>query len=68
MTGRLLIDLPDELVEAIAAGVAEILETRQAPPAEHGWLRGAEAIADYIGSPRSRVYTLRLGPANPHPP
>jgi hypothetical protein len=31
---------------------------------DDGWLRGAQAIADYIGSPRSRVYAL----ANCTPP
>lgn len=27
-------------------------------PADDGWLRGASAIADYLGCPRSRVYAL----------
>jgi hypothetical protein len=51
------LDLPPELLDAIAERVAAILAAREAP-ADDGWLRGAEAIADYIGSTASRVYAL----------
>lgn len=54
---RLSFDVPPELLEAIAQRTAEILAERQAP-AEDGWLRGAKAIAGYIGAPPSRVYSL----------
>ncbi|MEK6251254.1 MAG: hypothetical protein AABM43_04795 [Actinomycetota bacterium] len=58
MTGPLLtLDLPPELIDAIAERVAAILAERQGPT-DDGWLRGAEAIGDYIGAPRSRVYAL----------
>jgi hypothetical protein len=51
----LSIDLPPELLEAVAARVAELLADR---PDGDGWLRGADAIAAYVGAPRSRVYAL----------
>lgn len=47
-------ELPPELLEAIAERVADLLAERDGD----GWLRGADAIAAYIGSPRSRVYAL----------
>jgi hypothetical protein len=55
--GKLTLALPDKLVEQIAQRVAEILGERTAP-AEDGWLRGASAIADYIGASPDRVYAL----------
>lgn len=57
MTTQLSLDLPPDLIDAIAERVAAILAERQ-EPAEDGWLRGAESIAAYIGAPRSRVYAL----------
>lgn len=56
----LTLALPDELLEELAHRVADLLEQRGhgAPPAVDGWLRGAEAIAEYIGAPASRVYGL----------
>lgn len=57
MTRGTISAVPDELVERIAQRAAEIVAERQ-QPADDGWLRGAEAIAAYIGSPRSRVYAL----------
>ena len=48
----------DELVEQIARRAAELLSEQASPPAEDGWLRGAERIAAYLDCPRSRVYAL----------
>jgi hypothetical protein len=53
---ELRVEIPDQLVEAIAARAAELVADRESPA--DGWLRGAEAIAEYIGAPRSRVYAL----------
>ncbi len=53
------LQLSDELLEAVARRVAELLAERQAAPnGADGWLRGADAIGGYIGCPRSRVYAL----------
>ena len=57
--GSLAIAAPPELIEAIAERAAEIVMERSRPePEANGWLRGASAIADYIGAPASRVYAL----------
>lgn len=48
----------DELVEAIARRVDAMLAERETPTDEDRWLRGGEAIAAYLGSTRSRVYSL----------
>jgi hypothetical protein len=53
----LTVDLPGGFVEAVAQRVAELLAER-VPASEDGWLRGADAIARYVGAPRSRVYAL----------
>lgn len=52
------LDIGDELVERIAERAAELVAGRQDEAAGDGWLRGADKIADYIDSPRSRVYAL----------
>lgn len=52
--GRLALEFPDELLDALADRVAE----RLVRPSDDGWLRGAEAIANYIAAPPSRVYAL----------
>lgn len=57
MSVPLTLDLPPELIDVIAERAAAILVEREAPP-EDRWLRGAEQIAAYIGSTRSRVYAL----------
>jgi hypothetical protein len=54
----LSVDVADELVERIAERAAELLAGQQAESTKDGWLRGAERIAAYIDSPRSRVYAL----------
>ena len=55
--GGVRITLPPEFFEAVAQRAAEIVASSQ-PTSEDGWLRGADAIAAYIGAPRSRVYAL----------
>ena len=54
----LSVNVADELVERIAERAAELLAQQTGKPAEDGWLRGADKIAAYIDSPRSRVYAL----------
>ncbi len=49
--------LLEKLVDAITAQVAELVAVPDSEP-EDGWLRGADRIAAYIDSPRSRVYAL----------
>ncbi|HEY1518835.1 MAG TPA: hypothetical protein VGF91_20570 [Solirubrobacteraceae bacterium] len=48
---RALIRLADRLAPLLAKRLVQ-------PGPQDGWLRGAEQIAGYIGSPRSRVYAL----------
>lgn len=55
---NLTLSIADELVERIAERAAELVAGRQAEATGDGWLRGADKIADYIDSPRSRVYAL----------
>jgi hypothetical protein len=57
--------IPSELVEAIAERAADLVAERMAgsggaanPGGGDRWLRGADAIAGYIGAPPSRVYAL----------
>ncbi len=55
----LTLDLAEEVIERIAERAAALLAERQDDKSsEDGWLRGAERIAAYIDSPRSRVYAL----------
>jgi hypothetical protein len=49
--------LLEKLVDAITTQVAELVDVPDSEP-EDGWLRGADRIAAYIDSPRSRVYAL----------
>ena len=49
---ELRLEIPDEIVERIAARVAELLE-----PAPEGWL-DVEAAAEYLTAPKSRIYDL----------
>jgi len=54
-----LIDGDDTALARLADKLAPLLVDRIAPPSSNdGWLRGADQIASYIGSPRSRVYAL----------
>jgi len=63
----LLAELSDDQLAALADRLRPFL--RDERPAGDGWLRGARAIADYLGCPRSRVYALvsagRLGAVRP---
>ncbi|HEX3325178.1 MAG TPA: hypothetical protein VHR65_08635 [Solirubrobacterales bacterium] len=52
------LDIGDEMVERIARRAAELLRESQNESDGDGWLRGADKIAAYIDSPRSRVYAL----------
>lgn len=52
------LDIGDELIEQIARRAAVLIEEGSREDKEDGWLRGAERIAAYIDSPRSRVYAL----------
>lgn len=53
---KLDVELTDELVEAVAARVAEMLAEREPTTAE-AWI-GVEQAAEHLGCPRSRVYAL----------
>lgn len=52
------LDIGEELIEQIARRAAVLVERGAREDKEDGWLRGAERIAAYIDSPRSRVYAL----------
>jgi hypothetical protein len=54
----LRMEIGDDLVEQIAARAAELVRRAEQDGAGDGWLRGADKIAAYIDSPRSRVYAL----------
>jgi excisionase family DNA binding protein len=54
-----LIDGDDTALARLADKLAPLLLDRLVEPSSgEGWLRGADEIAGYIGSPRSRVYAL----------
>jgi excisionase family DNA binding protein len=53
-----LADLDDAALDRLAALLAPRLARLAQPTAPTSWLRGADAIAAYIGAPRSRVYAL----------
>jgi hypothetical protein len=53
------LELPDAVVERIAERAADLVAVRRSSDeSTDPWLRGAAAIADYIGATRSRVYAL----------
>lgn len=56
--GSISLELPAELVEAIATRAADLVAERSAPNGDGGWLRGADKIAAYLDCPRSRIYGL----------
>jgi hypothetical protein len=58
LTSALTLNLTDELVERIAERAVQMIARQQDESTEDSWLRGADKIADYIDSPRSRVYAL----------
>lgn len=51
------VTLGDDALEALARRAAELVREGMDARAD-GWLRGADAIADYIAAPASRVYAL----------
>jgi hypothetical protein len=54
-----LVDGDDAVLARLADKLAPLLVDRIGPPTSGDrWLRGADQIARYIGSPRSRVYAL----------
>jgi hypothetical protein len=54
-----LIDGDEKALAQLADRLAPLLAERLLQPASgSGWLRGADQIAGYIGSPRSPVYAL----------
>ncbi len=58
------LDIGEDLVELIAQRAAELIQQNGGSKAEDGWLRGADKIAAYIDSPRSRVYASSLRDAS----
>lgn len=54
---ELRVHVPDELVERVAERAAELIAERS-NGGDEGWLRGADAIAEYVGATRSRIYAL----------
>jgi hypothetical protein len=54
-----IFELLRELDESERCELARWLEPYREAPTDDPWLRGAHAIAGYIGAPRSRVYRLR---------
>lgn len=53
----LLAELDDQALDELARLLAPRLAALSQQGGD-GWLRGADAIAEYIGAPRSRVYAL----------
>ena len=53
----LLAELDDQALDELARLLAPRLAALSQQEGD-GWLRGAGAIAEYIGAPRSRVYAL----------
>ena len=53
-----LTDGDEKALTRLADRLAPLLAKRLVAAPEDGWLRGADQIAGYIGSPRSRVYAL----------
>ncbi len=55
----LLAELDDNALATLAEKLAPLLAERLCDAsAADGWLRGAEAIAAFLGCPQSRVYAL----------
>jgi hypothetical protein len=59
LADALLAELDDDALDVLAERLApRMRESRDAGPANDGWLRGAERIASYLDAPPSRVYAL----------
>lgn len=63
MSGRPVIELPDELVEAVAERVAEKLREERPEPPRSPWMTVREA-AEYLRWPVQRIY--KQAPGMPH--
>lgn len=64
MSAALSIELPDELLEAIAERAAQLVAERQAPEAA-GYLDVGGA-AEFLAAPVSRIYALTSAGRLPH--
>jgi excisionase family DNA binding protein len=53
----LISELSEEALDELARLLAPRLAAYTTQP-DSGWIRGASAIAEYLGCPRSRVYSL----------
>jgi hypothetical protein len=63
------LEVPPELVDAIADLAAALVLERQAEtsaPVRRRWLYGAQAAADYLGWPLGRVQKLTAAKRIPH--
>ena len=60
---KLALELPDDLVEALAVRVAELLAARDHAP--EPWI-GVEQAAEHLACPRSRIYALASAGRIPH--
>lgn len=61
----LAVTLPDDLIAALAARVAELLAAEMARPTAEPWL-DVEGAAAHLACPRSRVYALVSQRRIPH--
>ncbi len=62
----LSIDLPPELLDALASRVEQLLEERVGERREaEAWMR-CEQAAEYLACPRSRIYALASARRIPH--
>ena len=64
MSDRLTLDLPPELVEAIAERAAELV-LEQAPAQSERWV-GTRDAADYLGCSPGRLHNLTSAGRIPH--
>lgn len=58
LAGALLDALDDDALDLLAAKLAPRITATVPTATSDGWLRGADKIASYIDSPKSRVYAL----------
>jgi Helix-turn-helix domain len=60
------IEIPDEVLEAVAVRAAEIVLERLRKQPANRWLYGAKAAADYLGWPVKRVHNKVTTGGLPH--
>lgn len=65
MAAPLSLELPDEVLEMIAARAAAIIAERTAPPADDGFL-DAEGAAAFLACNIGRIYALTHAGRLPH--